>query len=81
MDGSRGDDRIGGDENLPSDDTLDEYVNGPDEIVVLPRAIVSLRAIVSDRTKAVRLDSLDANVLARDDGPLGTTRRGLLHRR
>ena len=58
-------DGIGDVEILSSDDeNLDEYVKGPDELVML------LRVNVSDQMEVLLLDSLDANVPVRDDGSL-----------
>ena len=58
---SDGDGGIGDVEILSSDDeNLDEYLKGPDELVMLPRANVS------DQTEVSRLSSLDANVLVQD---------------
>jgi hypothetical protein len=49
-------------EILSSDDeNLDEYVKGPDELVMLPRVNVS------DQMEVLLLGSLDANALVRDD--------------
>ena len=55
-------DGIGDVEILSSDDeNLDEYVKGPDELVMLPRVNVS------DQMEVLLLGSLDANVPVRDD--------------
>ena len=56
-------DGIGDVEILSSDDeNLDEYVKGPDELVML------LRVNVSDQMEVLLLGSLGANVPVRDDG-------------
>lgn len=55
-------DGIGDVEILSSDDeNLDEYVKGPDELVMLPRVNVS------DQMEVLLLGSLGANVPVRDD--------------
>ena len=55
-------DGIGDVEILSSDDeNLDEYVKGPDELVML------LRVNVSDQMEVLLLGSLGANVPVRDD--------------
>ena len=55
-------DGIGDVEILSSDDEyLDEYVKGPDELVMLPRVNVS------DQMEVLLLGSLGANVPVRDD--------------
>ena len=55
-------DGIGDVEILSSDDeNLDEYVKGPDELVILPRANIS------DQMEVLLLGSLNAKVLVRDD--------------
>jgi hypothetical protein len=56
-------DGIGDVEILSSDDeNWDEYVKGPDELVMLPRVNVS------DQVEIVLMGSLGANVPVRDNG-------------